>query len=48
MSIEAGEVQDEQFIEIPDTDLNELHRDHDYFTEGVKAKYYAAARIKLP
>lgn len=40
--------RDEQFIEIPDTDLNELHRDHDYFIEGVKAKYYAAARIKLP
>lgn len=29
----------EQFIEIPNTDLNELHKEHDYLIEGIKAKY---------
>lgn len=38
----------EQFIEIPNTDLDKLHKEHDYLIEGIKAKYYAAARIKLP
>lgn len=40
--------RNEQFIEIPNTDLDELHKEHDYLIEGIKAKYYAAARIKLP
>ncbi len=40
--------RNEQFIEIFNTDLDELHREHDYLIDGIKAKYYAAARIKLP
>lgn len=40
--------RNEQFIEICNTDQDESHKEHDYFIEGIKAKYYAAARIKLP
>ena len=40
--------RNEQFFEISNTDLDETHRDHEYLIDGIKAKYYAAARIKLP
>ncbi len=40
--------KDEQFFEIVDTDLDDAHREHLFYIEGIKARYYAAARIKLP
>ncbi len=40
--------KDKLFFEIVDTDLDKEHAEHVYFIEGIKAKYYAAARIKLP
>jgi hypothetical protein len=40
--------QDRQFYEIVDTDLDPHHKEHLFAVDGIKARYYAAARIKLP
>ena len=40
--------KNESFYEIPNTDLDFNHGNHVLHIKGVKAKYYGAARIKLP
>lgn len=40
--------QDKDFFQIMDTDLDKTHRNHLFVINGIKAKYYAGAKIKMP
>lgn len=40
--------EDEEFYQISDTDLDATHKEHLFKIDGIKARFYAAARIMLP
>lgn len=40
--------EDKEYFQIRNTDLDLAHRNHSFVIDGVKAKYYAGAKIKMP
>lgn len=39
---------EKNYFEISDTDADIAHASHEFYIEGIKAKFYAGAKIKLP